>query len=310
MKRFSPPGADAGTYVFTTNQGTHSVTPDEIAREEHVWWTVQSGTPLGAWFLMYVGSPIMSICWLGRTLSGAHKPEDNPYSVAWVELVELTNPVPLSEVRTDPVAGAWSSIAGGANLQGSSRRVKQPDVWDRMIELILQRNPDVMEYVTKWLERPPEPVTEPLDDYFWPGWNGETNYPFKREAIMQHALHDRFLADGYTPPSDLRLPAMEARLGAAGRADLVFWTPPSETPRTLEAIEVKLFAVKDHGVVQAVRYAHELRRRVTKGCRVRSVLIAQEFTETARHAAIQHDVNLIRVEWTDDTRSDCQLRPI
>ena len=296
-----PSGYPDEIYVFSTGQDVHQASLDDYDPEllEPWSWTGQAGIRRGAYILLYVTHPISAFCWIGRACSDSEKPASAlGRSCLFVELHPLGRPLSLADARAHPVVGLWKPLLGGGGLEGSSRRVKQPEVWDAAVTELCERNPGLADLLARWRSEPPLTPAGDLEDFVWeggPGWD----YPFRRERPLQEGVRDFFVEQepfrAPEPRDGAWLKDFEVRLGRSGRADNI-QVAEDESQPTLLLIETKVFAVNPGGIEQLGRYERWIGEHHPKW-RIRKILCAQEFSEAVLESAAAEGVECLSVGW-------------
>lgn len=227
--------------------------------------------------------------------------------MAWFEAMEFRRGLAFSEAARDPVISEWPKMK--AHLVGSNHVVPGP-AWDRIIDLLVSRNPDARPTVDAWSSEVPEAEARSLDD-FVPADVYEGEPLFKREAEMEAFVRDFFINERVarlpTPDDGLNLRGQQDRLDPTARADLLMVAEESEMP-TLGIVECKLWAGSVANIAQIERYADLLDELLPEGWGLTGHLVAEGFSDVVVQAA--KDAGIVCWQFFEDEHGELFIAPI
>lgn len=281
--------------------------PGETVEMGPAWWTVQADVKCGDIMLMYVAHPKSGIYWLARARSNAFKPAKatSHYSYAWLDLVQVSNPVTWEWLTGQEALAEWGPIKQG--FAGWSRAVKDPGACSIVVNELIRLNPSLSEVLDDWVARGAEPLEDPTfhSDEFTGGMGNP--YPWFTERQMQKDYADGVLLhETVCRPSELDPPVplkmLEAVIGPDSRADIIVGDFTKE-PTLLVLFEMKLFATTA-AIEQAVRYRSRL-EALRLPYQVECIVCALSFAPEALSAAKEADIGCRRLAWL--THEDCDF---
>jgi len=123
----------------------------ELQRGKRVEWSAARTSTCGEIAFFYHAAPTSAIVAVGRALEDP-RPDRTWKYLAWFDRVMLEVPLPLRELRADPVAGRWSVWR---MLSRTTVRVP-PVTASAAARLILARDPRLGRWLDPFLEVFPE----------------------------------------------------------------------------------------------------------------------------------------------------------
>lgn len=291
------PLTPTGRWLLVSGPDYYNSLPQELERNDGlVTWSAPRRLVTGDLALLYQSSPSREFKWLFRARCEA-VPNAVWGHMAWFEVLEFRAGMGFAEANADPVIRRFPKMR--SRLVGSNHVVTEV-VWERLAQLLVERNPEAAEVVRSWTSQIPTGTHlriedfEPADDY------GQDPL-FKHERGMEQFALDWLLRDGgrRLPRRDdgLRLRGRQDRLGPGMRADLVLVRSLASRP-TLDVFELKLWTGSPAAADQVERYRSSLARQYP-GWEVRGHLVAQGFSTVARRAATRMAITCWSVDEID-----------
>lgn len=289
---------DRGLWCLVTGQDFYNAIPQELARNGgRVTWSAPGSLAIGDLALLYEASPSSRFAWLFRACSDAIPAEPWPH-MAWFEAIRFDVGVEFREAAADPIIGTWPKMR--ARLVGSNHAVPA-DAWNRLIELLVERNPDLLSVVEERHRTMSAPETRTLDDF-----EGADSYGFvpvfQLESACESALLEFLTVDGTfrlpTPEDGLALKGRQDWITPNLRTDLILIGPSEEGPGAPELvlIELKLWARSTANVAQLQGYLDAIAEIIPDDWPRRGVLVAQGFGPSVLDAADQAGIDCWLIE--------------
>jgi hypothetical protein len=236
--------------------------------------------------LLYESSPSSEFAWLFRACSDA-VPEVRWGHMAWFEVLRFERGVAFAEAARDPAISQWPKMR--ARLVGSNHAV--PGVaWERLLELLLERNPATRSVVEEWARTRPSPEDRHLQDLVGADYYGFEPL-FERESEFEEAVLDTLVEAGLArlPNSadGLDLRGRQDRISPALRTDLILveLAEGADEQPSLVVIELKLWARSIANVRQLEGYIDRLDEIVPDQWGIGAALVAQGFSQTVLEQA-------------------------
>jgi hypothetical protein len=222
------------------------------------WWTCHKNTIRGDLILLYRKKPKMDFGYLIQAESDAYSLSDDYYAVEqgweygcdYKVLYKFSNPLTLSDLRSDPYMEEWGAFRG--NFQGKVFTIA-PDMWHRLVKRIASLERGFAAYLSK-------------------GAIQNANRTVFREEELEDCLSKDLSAlkrFGY----DLEL--RERQLicsGHGGRIDLLCY---DRKAKRYVVVELKNVRAGQNTFAQVSTYMGWVERDVSKGKRVHGLVIAR-----------------------------------
>lgn len=261
--------------------------PQELERNGgRLTWSAPRDLVVGDLALLYESSPSSEFAWLFRACSDA-VPEERWGHMAWFEVLRFERGVAFAEAAGDPIISEWPKMR--ARLVGSNHAVPQAP-WDRLLALLLERNPSTWSTVQEWAQSLPSPEDRQLEDFV-----GADSYGFaplfERESEFEEAVLTTLVEAGMArlpdAADDLPLKGRQDRISPAFRSDLILVEvgEAADGEQSLLVIELKLWARSLSNVRQLEGYLERLDKIVPEGWDIVGALVAQGFSQPVLKAA-------------------------
>ena len=123
------------------------------------WWTCDEATQRGDLVVVYRSAPRKDLCYLIEAESDAFPLDDDLaarlggglHGCDYRVLHKLDPPIPLTELRSDPVMARWPAL----RVQFQRRLLVPPLVWERLVALLERHDPRARQLLRELARRPP-----------------------------------------------------------------------------------------------------------------------------------------------------------
>lgn len=212
------------------------------------WWTCHKETRTGDLALIYRAGLMKDIAYLARAESDAYEPTvastygKNSWVCDYVVLQKFDTPLPIAEMRADPVLASWAALK--KSFIGATHAIPTP-VWTRLLERIEPHPGTVRRAVERYLEA--------VEDE-----RALRRFLVAHPEAWEQAGHSlSFVAEEKTFQSDRT------------RADLVYLDPSGAHV----VVELKYGSVGPRAVAQLLTYMSHASHELSKGRDVRGILV-------------------------------------
>lgn len=148
-------------WAFVINKDFYS----ELEEKDKITWNSAKDVRKGDIILIYTGSPHSNIGFVLRAISENFDDPDiqkswNRPAVMVEKLIEIPNPITLSELKENSILSHWGAVRAG--FRGSHFKMSDEE-WEEIMKVIIEKNPSLTEDIEN-LEQSEE-IRESIDYY-------------------------------------------------------------------------------------------------------------------------------------------------